>query len=161
MTPCSPLSFKRCFGGTYRPHLQGRRNRFSKPANKQVESFLAGLLNLFLRPWRWRRYIPPKHRLKLNGLHDVISQKMILFITTAVKTSNLNSLLARMDKKCSTIYWIQKPITVFTSPPLVPVMRQINPAHAFTGYFFKIHFNIILASKPRSPYLYFPFGDSD
>jgi hypothetical protein len=27
-------------------------------------------------------------RLKLNGLHDVIYQKMVLFITTAVKTSN-------------------------------------------------------------------------
>jgi hypothetical protein len=26
--------------------------------------------------------------LKLNGLHGAISQKMILFITTAVKTSN-------------------------------------------------------------------------
>jgi hypothetical protein len=50
---------------------------------------LAGfLLNLFLRPWRWGRYVPPKRRLKLNGLHGVISQKMILFITTAVKTSN-------------------------------------------------------------------------
>jgi hypothetical protein len=50
---------------------------------------LAGfLLNLFLRPWRWRRYVPPKRRLKLNGLHGVIFQKMILFLTTAVKTSN-------------------------------------------------------------------------
>jgi hypothetical protein len=29
-----------------------------------------------------------KRRLKLNGLHGIISQKMILFITTAVKTSN-------------------------------------------------------------------------
>jgi hypothetical protein len=29
-----------------------------------------------------------KRRLKHNGLHGVISQKMILFITTAVKTSN-------------------------------------------------------------------------
>jgi hypothetical protein len=36
MTPCSPLSFTRRFGGTYRLHLQGRRNRFSKPASKQV-----------------------------------------------------------------------------------------------------------------------------
>jgi hypothetical protein len=27
-------------------------------------------------------------RLKLNGLHGVISQKMIVFITTSVKTSN-------------------------------------------------------------------------
>jgi hypothetical protein len=33
MTPCSPLSFNRRFGGTYRLHLQGRRNRFSKPAS--------------------------------------------------------------------------------------------------------------------------------
>jgi hypothetical protein len=46
------------------------------------------LLNLFLRPWRWRRYVPPKRRLTLNGLHGVISQKTIFFITTAVKTSD-------------------------------------------------------------------------
>jgi hypothetical protein len=26
MTPCSPLSFNRRFGGTYGLHLQGRRN---------------------------------------------------------------------------------------------------------------------------------------
>jgi hypothetical protein len=32
--------------------------------------------------------VPPKLRVQLNGLHGVISQKMILFITTAVKTSN-------------------------------------------------------------------------
>jgi hypothetical protein len=31
---------------------------------------------------------PPKRRLTLNGLHSVISQKMILCITTTVKTSN-------------------------------------------------------------------------
>jgi hypothetical protein len=30
--------------------------------------------------------------MKLNGLHGVISQKMILFITTAVKTSNPTTL---------------------------------------------------------------------
>jgi hypothetical protein len=36
MTPCSPLSFNRRFGGTHRLHLQGRRNKFSKPASKQV-----------------------------------------------------------------------------------------------------------------------------
>jgi hypothetical protein len=34
-----------------------------------------------------KQYVPPKRRLKLNGLHGVISQKMILFITTAVETS--------------------------------------------------------------------------
>jgi hypothetical protein len=37
------------------------------------------------------RYVPPKRRLQFNRLHGVTSQKMILFITTAVKTSNLAS----------------------------------------------------------------------
>jgi hypothetical protein len=37
------------------------------------------LLNLFLRPWRWRPYVLPKLRLKLIGLHGIIFQKMILF----------------------------------------------------------------------------------
>jgi hypothetical protein len=27
----------------------------------------------------WRRYVPPKRRLKLDGLHGVISEKMIFF----------------------------------------------------------------------------------
>jgi hypothetical protein len=36
------------------------------------------LLNLFLPPWRWRRYVPPKRRLKLNGLHGVIFQMLLL-----------------------------------------------------------------------------------
>jgi hypothetical protein len=43
---------------------------------------------LILRPWRWRQYVPPKRRVQLNGPHCGISQKMILFITTDVKTSN-------------------------------------------------------------------------
>jgi hypothetical protein len=34
MTPCSPSSFNRRFGGTYHLHHQGRKNRFSKPASK-------------------------------------------------------------------------------------------------------------------------------
>jgi hypothetical protein len=54
MTPCSALSFNRRLEGTYILYLQGRR--------------------------RWRQYVPPKRRLKLNGLYGVISQKMILFI---------------------------------------------------------------------------------
>jgi hypothetical protein len=30
ITPCSPLSVNRSFGGTYRLHLQGRENKLSK-----------------------------------------------------------------------------------------------------------------------------------
>jgi hypothetical protein len=34
------------------------------------------------------RCVPPKRRLTFNGLHDIISQKILFFITTAVRTSN-------------------------------------------------------------------------
>jgi hypothetical protein len=40
-----------------------------------------------LRPWRWRRHVPPKSQLIFNGLRGVISQK-IEFIVAAVRTSN-------------------------------------------------------------------------
>jgi hypothetical protein len=63
-TPCSPLCCIRRFGGTYRLHLQGRK---ISSANQRAS--------------RWQA-------VQLNGLHGVISQKMILFITTAMKTSN-------------------------------------------------------------------------
>jgi hypothetical protein len=67
ITPCSPLRANRRFGGTYRQCLLGT-------------CFHAGfLLTSFFRPWRWRRYVPPKRRLTLIGPHGVISQKMVLF----------------------------------------------------------------------------------
>jgi hypothetical protein len=34
---------------------------------------------IIFRPWSWRRYVPPKRRLTLNGLDGVITQKMVLF----------------------------------------------------------------------------------
>jgi hypothetical protein len=43
---------------------------------------------LIFRPWTWRRYVPPKSRLTFNGLQGIISQKMVLFITTDVRTPN-------------------------------------------------------------------------
>jgi hypothetical protein len=36
------------------------------------------LLKWFLRPWRWRRYVPPKRRLQLNRLHGITSQMILL-----------------------------------------------------------------------------------
>jgi hypothetical protein len=35
---------------------------------------------LILQSWRWKRRVPPKHILTLNGLHSVISLKTKLFI---------------------------------------------------------------------------------
>jgi hypothetical protein len=43
---------------------------------------------LLLRPWRWRKSVPPKRRLTLKDLQGVISQEVEFFITNAVRTSN-------------------------------------------------------------------------
>jgi hypothetical protein len=37
---------------------------------------------------RKRRQVSPERRLNFNGLHGVISQKIEIFITTAVRTSD-------------------------------------------------------------------------
>jgi hypothetical protein len=50
---------------------------------------LVSLLNLFFRPWRWRRYVPPKRRLTLNGLHGVISQEIVLFEWISLSTRKM------------------------------------------------------------------------
>jgi hypothetical protein len=89
---CSPLRVNRSLGETYRLHLQGRK--ISQARNHRESRWAAcHLLSCWLLawfifwPWRWRRYVTPKRRLTLNGLHDVISQKTVVFITTAVRTS--------------------------------------------------------------------------
>jgi hypothetical protein len=69
ITPCSLLKVNRHFGGTYRLHLRGRK---ICRARNQRES-------------RWQT--EPFQR-AFNSLHGVISQKIVLFITTAVITSN-------------------------------------------------------------------------
>ena len=46
---------------------------------------------------------------------------------------------------------------VHNSPPFVPILRQISPVHVTLSSFFKIYFNIILPSLPRSSKWSFSF----
>jgi hypothetical protein len=83
------------------PHHQGHNAQRKTVVWIIVNSELVSwfLARLILLPWRWRRYVPPKRRLTFNGLHCVISQKIALFITTTVRTSNPTStchLLSRL-----------------------------------------------------------------
>jgi hypothetical protein len=47
-------------------------------------------------PWRWRRYLPPKHRFT-QDLQGATSQKTAFFIVTAVETSNLTFIIIIID----------------------------------------------------------------
>jgi hypothetical protein len=50
--------------------------------------YLSRLIRIWTVHMETIRYVPPKHQLIFNGLHGVIYQKIVLFITTAVTTSN-------------------------------------------------------------------------
>jgi hypothetical protein len=78
ITPCSPLEVNQDFGGTS-PLSSGLKTKPNKKSVKAQHS---------LRSRWWRRYVSTKRRLTFNGLHDVVSQKIELFITTGVRTSN-------------------------------------------------------------------------
>jgi hypothetical protein len=70
ITPCSPLRVNRRFGETWDMFL---------PEDGSL------LCNSSLPP--------PERRLALNGPHGATSQKMVVFITTAVRTANPAELL--------------------------------------------------------------------
>jgi hypothetical protein len=52
---------------------------------RAVESQLAWPL---LWPWIWKWRVPPEQQLDFNGIHSIVSQKIDLFITTAMRTWN-------------------------------------------------------------------------
>jgi hypothetical protein len=81
--------FRPALGPSQSPiQMAGVRSWLLTPTHAEIKNACSLVCWTFLRPWRWRRYVPPKRRLLHNGLHGVISQRMILFITTAVKISN-------------------------------------------------------------------------
>jgi hypothetical protein len=98
--PCSLLKVNWCFRGTCHLHL-GNLIRLSQARNQHEEGSkqsFAGTFLLLASFWflawisvqfsrrKWR--VPPKHQLTFNRLHGIIFQKIDLFITKVVTTSN-------------------------------------------------------------------------
>jgi hypothetical protein len=86
ITPCSPLRVNRRFGGTYRLHLQGRKNKFRKKS-RESRCTLVSCWTYFFNPEDGGDMF-----LRNVGWHSTdyttLSIKSLRFITTAVRTSN-------------------------------------------------------------------------
>jgi hypothetical protein len=72
------------------PPSSGSKNKLNKkPASPDCHLLSCRFLaRLILQPWRRRRCVRLKCRLISNGLQGVISQKTVILITNAVRTSN-------------------------------------------------------------------------
>jgi hypothetical protein len=91
------------------------------------------------RPWRWRRCVSPKHRLTLNGLHGVISQRMTLFISHGlVKGKKKDKVVpapwrrmgsGRIDPRFLDLGTSWRWVVSFTPRPLYP--RGKSPRYPF------------------------------
>jgi hypothetical protein len=85
ITPCSPLKVSWRFGGIYRLHLQGWR--ISQERNQREGRWQAEGSDMF-----------PKRQLSFNGLHDVISQKVIFFNHRCEKPKSYKNLTVTFNK---------------------------------------------------------------
>jgi hypothetical protein len=136
VTPCSPSSFSRS-----EEHISSNfrvEEISSAKTSKQGGGNCWFLLNLFLRPRRWRRCVPPKRRLKLDRLHGVISQKMILFIFYGLYHMNVE--LNRMMDNVQTV----------NSCINIPSSRM-SRSYLYISKYISLHILLIIKYKRLAP----------
>jgi hypothetical protein len=78
VTQCSPVEIHRPFRGSY----------FLQQEASSKQWFCLLIMWLILWPWKWKQYVLLKCWWTFTRLHGIISQKIILFIITTVRTSN-------------------------------------------------------------------------
>jgi hypothetical protein len=68
-------------------------------------------------------------------------------------------IVTQLVKKYPAFLWNPKVhYRVHTSPPLDPIMNQLNPVRPIDPYLSKVHLNVILPPKPRSSQWSLTFG---
>jgi hypothetical protein len=87
----------------------------------------------------WRRV----RRLTFNGLHGVISQKLVLTLH---------------NHRCENLTSYTVNCRVHKRPPMARIPSQMNPVHTIPSCFSNIHFNIILPPKLCLPSGLIPSG---
>jgi hypothetical protein len=127
ITSCSPSKINRRFGGTYR--------------RWQIKLCLPPAFTLVpcpaLRHWTWRRYVPPKRQLTLNGPHGVISpqdntlQNRDRFL---IRVTSQNSMLAFLEICTPRCYNILDIFTQSHSTHETQHLTYSTPQHSPCSY---------------------------
>jgi hypothetical protein len=79
ITPCSPLNVNRCFGGTWRLHIQGQPRKKPEWLCLPPTFMLVSCLDYSSTP-KWGATCSSETSLDFQRLHSVISQKIDLFM---------------------------------------------------------------------------------
>jgi hypothetical protein len=124
ITPCSPLKVNGRFGGTSSPSSGSKnkprnQNEAGSYQNSDSDCYLlhaSFLLVLVFGPQCGD--FPPKRRLTFNGLHDIVSRKILFFITNAVRTSNPTQFIICCHRHVFILHYIKNcffKVTLFFS----------------------------------------------
>jgi len=74
---------------------------------------------------------------------------MKIYVLQVTKYMEQSPSEANSHSACQEIpHFLSNPVN--KSPPLIPILSQMNPFHTLPTYFSKIHSNIIFPSTPRS-----------
>ena len=87
---------------------------------------------------------------ELLHFHPYKSTYLLTYSIQHSPSWEANRFSANQEIPC--ILWNPKAhYRIYKCPPPVPILSQLDPVHTPTSYFLKIHLNIILPSRPRSP----------
>jgi hypothetical protein len=105
-----PLELKGIYSLSGETHLLSVNQRFGGTANCLLAGFL---LNLFFRPWSWRRYVPPKRRLILKTTRHSIPEDCTLHNHRCGNLKSYKNITITRQMQTVKVHSNTKPISMF------------------------------------------------